>query len=523
MLAAIMYYHEPWYDEAQSWLIARDAGIGELLRTITHYEGHPPLWVFILMPIAKSGIPFEIGIKTVNFLFAVAAMGIFVFKAPFRPIIRFTVPFTYFFFYQYGVISRSYSVMILGFILAALFYKSRNKKPYRFILALLIVCGSSAYGIVLSLGIVMIWLWDIIHEYRSNNERNRLYKDNRFYALLILLVINLLFIWSIIPRNDTYAFVLDHTDSFYNRLIYMFVMAPADAFFSQSNNYGQIDISLNAQHIVSFLLGCLVHTMMFFIGKAYKKTSLWIIPYSIFALFSGWVYFWTHHVGIIAIYSIFFLWCCADEKRERAYLPGWIQKQVRSPREKKALKLFAAALAGFTVAISLYWSISASIHDIAMNYGTGRQAAAFIKENELDQRTIMIAWRSQTDPQTGESKTDYNLFEGSVPLLAYFDENIFVNVNGGLAKCYMLHQVDAEGVFIKQLADLGFPDILYGTVDLKDIYGTRISLADYSLIAMIPGNIIWKDRFFGGVQIIYMRNDLLELYPDISVVDLQKK
>jgi len=48
-----MYFHEPWFDEVQAWMIARCATIKELLTVIPHYEGHPPLWHMILMPIVE--------------------------------------------------------------------------------------------------------------------------------------------------------------------------------------------------------------------------------------------------------------------------------------------------------------------------------------------------------------------------------------------------------------------------------------------------------------------------------------
>ena len=35
--------HEPWFDEAQAWVIARDNSLKDILFFIPHYEGHPPL------------------------------------------------------------------------------------------------------------------------------------------------------------------------------------------------------------------------------------------------------------------------------------------------------------------------------------------------------------------------------------------------------------------------------------------------------------------------------------------------
>ena len=48
-LLYIIPKHEPWEDEAQAWLLARDSGLVELLFKNIGYEGHPGLWHVILM------------------------------------------------------------------------------------------------------------------------------------------------------------------------------------------------------------------------------------------------------------------------------------------------------------------------------------------------------------------------------------------------------------------------------------------------------------------------------------------
>ena len=53
------YYHEPWSDEAQSWLIARDASVSEILCTIEKYEGTPPLWHLFLKFLISLGYQYE--------------------------------------------------------------------------------------------------------------------------------------------------------------------------------------------------------------------------------------------------------------------------------------------------------------------------------------------------------------------------------------------------------------------------------------------------------------------------------
>ena len=48
VLAAAISHHEAWADEAQSWLLARDAGLVELWTRLLHYEGTTGLWQTLL-------------------------------------------------------------------------------------------------------------------------------------------------------------------------------------------------------------------------------------------------------------------------------------------------------------------------------------------------------------------------------------------------------------------------------------------------------------------------------------------
>ena len=68
--------HEPWFDEAQSWLLSRDASIPQMMLMYLRYEGHPPLWYALLSAPAKLGFPY----KTANVLSALSmAIGVLLF------------------------------------------------------------------------------------------------------------------------------------------------------------------------------------------------------------------------------------------------------------------------------------------------------------------------------------------------------------------------------------------------------------------------------------------------------------
>lgn len=55
----IGHKHEPWADEAQAWLIARDSSVSELFTTYLHSDGHPALWHLVLKLFQFLGLQIE--------------------------------------------------------------------------------------------------------------------------------------------------------------------------------------------------------------------------------------------------------------------------------------------------------------------------------------------------------------------------------------------------------------------------------------------------------------------------------
>lgn len=514
-----MYYHEPWFDEAQAWLIARDATILELLTSITHYEGHPPIWYLILMPFAKNGVTFEIGLKSINFTLATIAMGIFIFKAPFNRFIRCTIPFTYFFFYQYGVISRAYSLMMLGFVLSALMYKDRNKKPFHFIVALAVICSSSAYGIIIVAGISIVWLWEMIGKAFSLNKMKLFIKSKRFYALISLLIYNILLVICIYPYEGTYAINVVKKGS--NLLLTSFI-APVEATFL---NVLYNKTILNNVYIltISIILGSyFVYLSLYKVAKKFKKRALLILPYFMFILFGGIVYFSVHHIGIITMYYMFFFWCCFDEKPKILECMKNL-RLIYGERIEKILYEVGRVSIYVMILISIYWSVAASINDISYNYGNGRETAKFIKNNKLEDFNILVSWGKSINLDQGEEYYAYNYLLG-VPALPYFDKNIFYNFNNHLNnKCYLIHKIEKDGAQTKNLIENNYPDMLISTDDSVFTFGSEINLEDFALVKIVHGNLIWKGVTVENRQLIYMRKDLLNNYSQLRPLNLQEE
>jgi hypothetical protein len=105
-------HHLPWTDEAQSWLLARDNSLRDLLLLRLHYEGAPGLWPLPMWVLTRLHLPYA----SINWLsggLAVAGTFLLLRYSPFPRTFRWLLPFTFFLAYQYAVIARPYALFPL--------------------------------------------------------------------------------------------------------------------------------------------------------------------------------------------------------------------------------------------------------------------------------------------------------------------------------------------------------------------------------------------------------------------------
>ena len=162
VLGITIPHHEPWADEAQAWLIARDNSVWQILRYRLHYEGWPGLWHVILHLYHVLGGQYT-SIDWLGGAFATVGIIVFLRWSPFPLLIRILLPFTFFLQYQYAVIARGYVLFpLLAFSLCVLFYKRRHS--LWFALAAGLLANLSLQGAVYSFFLVGLYL---VHRYRS--------------------------------------------------------------------------------------------------------------------------------------------------------------------------------------------------------------------------------------------------------------------------------------------------------------------------------------------------------------------
>jgi hypothetical protein len=160
LAAAILYLlvvvptsvlHEPWRDEADVWLAARDSDLSGLFIRAAH-SGTPPLWYLIVMPLARGGLPYESMLALNTAIAAAASMAVLFLARGVAPYLRIAFVFSYFPLYEYAVIARPYALMYLLLVLAGLFWKERFASPIRFATVSAAILWTHGLGVFMAAG-----------------------------------------------------------------------------------------------------------------------------------------------------------------------------------------------------------------------------------------------------------------------------------------------------------------------------------------------------------------------------------
>lgn len=505
LLIAIV--HEPWFDEAQAWQIARSASLEEILFVIPHYEGHPQLWHLVLLPFAKLGAPYELSMSIVTLLIAGTAIVLLVFCAPFPRLVKWLLPFTYFMFYQYGIVARPYCLMMLAFVLLAMTYHKRQSAPGKYVVSLFFMCLTSAYGIVISGGLAFVWLIEILRE------RTNILKDKRIWCLAGLLLVTVLLMTTLIPRADTYAMYSPlqwkETNTFWNRIYYMLFISLPDVLIT--NVYSDYSFLRNlhfswSEGLVACLLGILLHAYIIAYGK--RKKTMWVFyaPFVLFSCAASVIYCTSHHIGIVQLFFFFWWWISLEASDAKI---GDAKKEQAIWRWKKVPVLLGSCM----MCVMLLWCVSAVVSDVKTDFAIGRNLAKFIKENHLDDYRIMAEWNCQFDEEFNLVAADTNLCYAACTIAPYFEHNILYNFGEGKdEKNYLSHIIPTEAeneARYESWKKQGYPDVLLMNPDIGLIWDAEeLNYRDYVMVYFADAKMPWKISLNEESAVVYVRKDL---------------
>lgn len=412
IIAIVMCFHEPWFDEAQSWLIARDSSLADIISVRTHYEGHPPFWNLLLAIAAKNSVPYEFGIKGIQLVCASLLGAWLIFKSPFKStssLATFLIPFTYFACFQYGVTSRPYALLCLSLLVAAHYWNSADSKTssaWKLAISLMFMCLLSVYGIAFAAGFTIAWIWRVF----SKNISKTLNFSSILHAIKATIASNWarLISWGLIaifgaanlalawPAKNAFATraTIDGNSTIAKCFAFIFVM-PSESMFTSF--YGDISMRRMPFDFLPITI-CTIFSLVIWafaikIAKRRKLLAVLVIPYLVLTIVAV-RYFTLHHAGLIFVFLLSVLWIShIKEPLSSKDIPAIFVKIAPTKFrfiKNKAFKI--NLLISIILAPSLIWNAFACVNDILFDYSPSRAVAQYISSNHLQNKRFVASW-----------------------------------------------------------------------------------------------------------------------------------
>lgn len=448
LLAVAVSHHEPWMDEAQAWLLAKDTSLKDLLFKYLRYEGSPGLWHLILMIPAKLGLPYYT-INILSALFAASGAWLFVHYSPFPAVIKILYPFSFFVFFQYGVVARNYCLISPILFLIAINYNKKNDQPYLFVLLLCLLANISAHTFLIAGSIAFVHFIDIAQGWKQLDSKMKLHQ---LAALFIFGVMALLVIYIIMtPSDQIYAGYIN-TD-------------PLNFWLVSKRMLGG-SLTLNEYTHFPWVFGSVAAAIFITSLLWFRKNQLlllYLLPLTLLSILFSLKYKNLWHQGVLFLLWMFVLWLSFEKYGAQK------------------LKLLAKSVIGglsVVLAMQIYWCIDALSYDLYHNYSAGYSVAKYIKANKLDKENIFISgWKN-------------------ISILPYFSKNIFSNHNNGSShrfwnwSKYNMTSVGATREVLDTIECLQPGVVIFASDHIPR--KQKIELPGYKAVAFFKGYLCWK-------------------------------
>ncbi|MBP7830247.1 MAG: hypothetical protein KA248_10055 [Kiritimatiellae bacterium] len=150
--------HEPWRDEAQTWLINRDASLVEMGSQL-NYQGHPGLWYLMIRPLARLGLPYST-MGLLHGVIAIASAFLVLRFAPFPRLTRGLLVFSFWMVWMYAIESRIYAAGLLLLFLIAWRYPERHARPWLHGALIALMFSSNLFMVPLAGALSAAFAWE---------------------------------------------------------------------------------------------------------------------------------------------------------------------------------------------------------------------------------------------------------------------------------------------------------------------------------------------------------------------------
>ncbi|MBA2640781.1 MAG: hypothetical protein H0U77_12520 [Nocardioidaceae bacterium] len=381
LMSVVIARHEPWFDEAQAWLLARDASLADLLWTYPRYEGSPVLWHLLLSVPAKLGAPYA-SLKVLSVICALVANVVFVRFSPFPLLAKIALPLSYWFFFQYGVVARSYALLAPLLFGAAMTWPRRRDHPYRMLAVLVLLANVSIHGFLIAGGLAAV---HVVDEARSWAHLSR-------------------------PRRRGVT-VLVGGFAACTAMLFLQLRTPSDHSFLVDTplDFNPVHVFVEVKGMVKDAFTGGRYTAALVVGASFvwfwksRALLVWLVPTVAVAMFSSVRYANVWHEGILVLIWVFALWVSLENQDRWRH--GGYGRVVRPGVAFAALAL--------VMVLQLRWTVLSTRFDLDHVYSASHALAEYLKAEELTGGVIVGSGLETLSVQP------------------YFEANIFDNYHNG--------------------------------------------------------------------------------------------
>lgn len=437
VLAVVAGAHEPWFDEAQAWLLARDSGLLELFTERLAYEGTPGLWHLLLMGPAQAGWPY-VWLQVIGAACAAAGVAVLAWRGPFPLLPTAGIAASYVVGYQYAAVARSYVLApLLLFAIASVWRRGRIGVVAG--LLALLACVS-LHGTLVAGALAAVRTLATAGRWRDLDGRARL---EHLAAAAGLLAVGVGVALVLRPPADLAGPTGWNLD-------------PGNLLDTVPR---RLDESLAGQPL---LTGVAVLLSAAWFART-RTLLLWLAPTSALLVLFAVKYFSPWHDGWLFLVWVFALWVSLD-RGQRVEVRGtaWLRLG--------ALTALAAVLV-----VQVAWWAGAVAFDLEEPYAAGEELAAYLGTVDQD----AVVWASSYQ---------------ALAVVPHVEGNPFDNLRGGADRPgYWLWSTDPGLAWSDETVARHLPDVIVRTV--KNPGDVTWEPPDgYDLESVMYGDIYGKGR-----------------------------
>lgn len=368
-----MAHHEIWLDEAHHFLLARDSHSVSELFFNARYEGHPLIWNLILFAITRLS-PEPVWMQVVHSVIVISAAVVLVIYAPFYRIEKVLVLSGYYFLFEYNLLSRNYSLMLLALFAGIVLI---NRKRYiAAAIALVILANVHLFGVFVGLSTILLLATEMLRQQRSPLSREVV------VGLCILTTGMALSLWQVIPPMDSSAYEQGSQSSAMDRLLRMsavFMKAFIPIPEMMNHHFWNSNILMSISKPFSAGL-----SIILFIVPAFTlRRHLQVFAFFYAGIAMLFVFLFATNLNVVRHFGFVFVLYLASEWLTRTQPEIQVPKfgQVTTRRMKRiffTLVLIAQAIAG----------ISSYVLDLIKPFSESKRMAAYLAGRNFREQLV---------------------------------------------------------------------------------------------------------------------------------------